>query len=65
MSLPEDPAVPSFEAVWSWHVVGRVTHWGHTHRRRNELKARFQVAFEKGTWKIRDMEVLEHRRVDL
>ena len=65
VSLPEDPAVPSFEAVWSWHVVGRVTHWGHTHRRRNELKARFQVAFEKGTWKIRDMEVLEHRRVDL
>lgn len=55
---------PSFAVVALWQVDGAVFHWGHSHWRTNEYRARYGVAATDVGWRIVDDEVLEERRVD-
>jgi len=48
----------------TWQVQGKVGHWGHTHVRLNEYRARFTVAEAAGGWKIADMTLLAQERLD-
>ena len=54
-----------FDVVWGWNMVGKVTHWGHTHRRKNVYEAEYTVRKNGDVWHIIDMNVLEHARVNL
>ncbi len=56
--------VLAFELTWHWQVDGEVTHYGHTHTRRNLHRARYSVGHDGRGWKIRGREVLEHERSD-
>lgn len=47
-----------------WRVNGSVTHWGHTHFRTNEYKAKYSVEPREGTWKITGVSILQHSRID-
>jgi len=54
----------AFEIDWRWQVDGEVTHFGHTHTRRNVHHARYAVAHDGDGWKIKGRRVLEHQRSD-
>ena len=47
-----------------WQVEGVVYHWGHSHSRLNEYRARYTVASVSQGWRIVGVEPLEQRRVD-
>lgn len=59
-----DASELTFELTWRWQVDGEVTHYGHTHTRRNIHRARYAVGHDGEGWKIRGREVLEHERSD-
>lgn len=59
---PED--TPGFAVVARWQVEGAVFHWGHSHHRTNEYRARYGVRATEAGWRIADSQVLEQRRVD-
>ena len=56
--------VPAFDITWRWRVEGRVTHYGHTHTRRNLQRARYHVIHDGEGWKIAGRVILEHERSD-
>jgi len=60
----EQAAAPSFEADWLWRVHGLVSHWGHSHQRTNQYHALYTVAHDGASWKIADVEVLDHERIE-
>ncbi len=60
-----ESALGAFRVEWAWTLNGLVSHWGHLHRRRNEYEAVYEVVLDNGAWKIGNVEVLQHRRVDL
>jgi hypothetical protein len=47
-----------------WTVEGVVYHWGHSHARLNEYRARYTVAAAASGWRIVGVEPLEQHRVD-
>ncbi len=47
-----------------WRVEGVVYHWGHSHARVNEYRARYTIAAMPAGWRIVAVEPLEQRRVD-
>ena len=49
------------EAVWT--VSGSVNHFGHVHYRQNRYDAALDLLPVEGTWKIRQIEILDERRV--
>jgi hypothetical protein len=49
--------------LWNWRVRGVVAHWGHTHRRTVEYRARYLVRHDGRAWKITDSTMLEQRRI--
>lgn len=53
-----------FSVDWTWRVHCAVTHWGHTHRRVNEYRARFAVHHDGRSWRIAGMDVLDEKRVE-
>ena len=53
-----------FQVVTRWQVDGAVFHWGHSHWRTNEYRARYTVGATDDGWRILEDEVLEQRRVD-
>ena len=53
-----------FQVVTRWQVDGAVFHWGHSHWRTNEYRARYRVGATEDGWRILEDEVLEQRRVD-
>lgn len=59
-----DTEALAFELTWRWQVDGEVTHYGHTHTRRNVHRARYAVVHDGEGWKIRGREVLAHERSD-
>lgn len=62
---PRDPdGRPGFDVVCRWQVDGAVFHWGHSHWRTNEYRARYGVRATGGGWRIVDSQVLEQLRVD-
>jgi hypothetical protein len=64
VSFPADPDDPTFRVHARWRVLGKVGHWGHTHRRVIEHEADYTVAPHGGTWKIVGVQVLAQRRVE-
>jgi len=46
-----------------WTVSGSVSHFGHTHYRKNRYAAAVSIIVEDGAWKISGIEVLEEERV--
>jgi hypothetical protein len=46
-----------------WSVSGSVSHFGHTHYRRNQYHALVSFVSVDGSWKIRDIELLDEKRV--
>ena len=61
---PEADQGPWFAVEATWRVQGKVGHWGHTHVRLNEYRARFTVAQADGAWTIADMALLAQERLD-
>jgi hypothetical protein len=49
------------EAVWT--VSGSVSHFGHTHYRRNKNHALVTFVMDGDAWKIRDIELIEEKRL--
>lgn len=62
----DDPNVlaPGFVVTCRYQVDGRVTHWGHSHDRTNEYRARYRVMERDGGWRIVESEVLDQSRID-
>jgi hypothetical protein len=49
------------DAVWA--VSGSVRHFGHTHYRQNENHALVTFVMVDDSWKIKDIDVIEEKRV--
>jgi hypothetical protein len=49
------------DAIWT--VSGSVSHFGHTHYRQNRYHAAVWIAPSNGTWKIRDIELIDEKRL--
>jgi len=45
-------------------VMGSVTHWGHTHFRTNEYRAKYAVEPRGDSWKITGVNILQYSRID-
>jgi hypothetical protein len=46
-----------------WLVSGSVNHFGHTHYRRNQYHAYIHLSIVDDFWKIRDIELIEEKRI--
>lgn len=46
-----------------WTVGGSVSHFGHTHYRQNRYRAKVWIMPVDGTWKIKDIELIDERRL--
>ena len=53
----------SFAADAAWTVSGSVNHFGHTHYRRNYYHAMVTLVTDKGSWKIKDIELIDEKRL--
>lgn len=65
--LPDDSknAPPgAFGVFYRWIVDGRIGHWGHVHRRKNEYAAEYLLAPVEGFWKIVDTRLLSQERLE-
>ena len=49
------------EAVWT--VSGSVSHFGHTHYRRNRNHALMTFVMDDYSWKIKDIELIDEKRL--
>lgn len=66
VSFPEEPQQDgplAFEVDWRWRVHGLVSHFGHRHERTNQYHARYTVAHDGASWKIAEVEILDHQRI--
>jgi len=52
-----------FIADASWTVSGSVSHFGHTHYRRNQYHARVTFLNDSGYWKILNIELIDEKRI--
>jgi len=57
-----EPDGGRFRADWEWRVYASVSHYGHTHRRRDRYRARYVVDWDGHGWKIRSIDVRERTR---
>jgi len=55
------PSGFSADAVWT--VSGSVSHFGHTHYRRNKNHALVTFVIDDGFWKIKDIELIDEKRL--
>ena len=46
-----------------WNVGGSVSHFGHTHYRRNSYVAKVSFQIVEESWKITDIELLAQQRI--
>lgn len=53
----------AFIADTVWTVSGSVSHFGHTHYRRNKNRARVTFVADGKVWKIKDIELIEEERL--
>ena len=60
----KEGAVNNYTILATWRVHGIVKHWGHTHEKSQQYKARFTIAPRKGVWKIIEIEIIEQVKVD-
>jgi hypothetical protein len=52
-----------YEVDATWTVSGSVNHFGHVHYRQNRYDALIHLDAVDGVWKIREIEVLDERRI--
>ena len=52
-----------FVADVRWTVSGSVSHFGHTHYRRNQYHALVTFVIDGGSWKIRNIELIDEIRL--
>ena len=52
-----------FRVDATWRVSGSVNHFGHVHYRQNRYDAAVDIIAAGGVWKIRQIEVLDERRL--
>jgi hypothetical protein len=52
-----------FVANTVWTVSGSVSHFGHTHYRRNRNHARVTFVMDDDSWKIKDIELIDEKRL--
>ena len=52
-----------FVADTVWTVSGSVSHFGHTHYRRNHNHALVTFVMDDDSWKIKDIELIEEKRL--
>jgi len=52
-----------FRVEATWTVSGSVNHFGHVHYRQNRYDAALHLVAVDGAWKLRDIEILDERRV--
>jgi len=52
-----------FAADARWKVSGSVSHFGHTHYRRNQYHARVTFLNDDGYWKIQNIELIDEKRI--
>lgn len=52
-----------FVADAFWTVSGSVSHFGHTHYRRNQYHAMVTFMMDEDSWKINDIEVIDEKRL--
>ena len=45
-----------------WTVTAKVTHWQHTHERRNLYEGDLRLAVEDGSWKLADLSLRSEER---
>jgi hypothetical protein len=64
VTMPGTGEDPYFDVVCTWQVRGKVGHWGHTHERVNEYRARYRVVSDGAKWRIARVETLDERRLD-
>ncbi len=62
--LLEPGGRPGFRVLARWQVDAAVLHWGHTHFRTWEYRARFTVQETAAGWRLTDQELLGETRVD-
>ncbi len=46
-----------------WASDGDVSHWGHSHRRRNQYRGDLRIEPIDGAWRLTDVEILEEERI--
>ena len=56
--------LPHFTVNCAWRVKGSVSHWGHEHTRINRYRANYTVRHDGHSWKIDEVEILDHSRID-
>ena len=54
-----------FRAKAHWRVEGIMHHWGHMHRRHQELQAEFSVAHTEKGWRLMEANITESKRLPL
>ena len=52
-----------FVADATWTVSGSVSHFGHTHYRRNQYHALVTFVIDGSSWKIRNIELVDEKRL--
>ena len=52
-----------YTADVAWNVGGSVSHFGHTHYRRNSYVAKVSFQIVEDSWKITDIELLDEERI--
>lgn len=62
--FPPGGSTMQFDVDAAWTVKGKVSHWGHDHRRENLYKAGVTVRNDGTSWRIAGVEMREHKRVD-
>ncbi|MCH2162357.1 MAG: hypothetical protein MK085_10855 [Phycisphaerales bacterium] len=63
IGIGEDGRV-AFTVNCHWQVDGVVSHWGHTHARSNQYRARWGVAMTPEGWRLTGARILAQDRVD-
>ena len=61
--LIEQAAEAGFNVELTWNVRGSVTHFGHTHYRRNRYRAIVTIVPQDEHWKIKTIDVGEQQRL--
>ncbi len=56
------PGTDRFSTDWQWRVHAAVSHYGHTHRRRDRYHARYTVRHDGHAWRILAIDVMERTR---
>jgi len=59
-----DPSTGQFSANCEWVAVGTVTHWGHTHDRVNQYRARLDVAPIDTRWRLVGLALESEERIE-